>query len=119
MRFAPERLPFIAIDPGNPDVAAQILASSRERAFLECRAGDERTLIGADEIRTVCQSDDGSESFGIHIANALIDGTLDLRAMKISFPLRFVSCVFSRAPRFDGADLHELTITDGWFTPSI
>ena len=39
--------------------------------------------------------------------------------MKVDAPLHFVSCTLTQAPRFDGADLHELCITNGQFAPSV
>lgn len=114
MPFTAERLHSTAIDAGG-DVAAQILAASQARAFLDCNAGDTRITINADAIRAGCLLGASLEPFGVRIANALIEGELDLRAMTVDVPLHFVSCVFTHAPRFDGADLHELSITDGRF----
>jgi len=118
VRFTPERLPSVALD-ADTEVGAQIVGASQARAFLDCGVGDARATITANEIRTVCQSGIGLAPFGIRIANAVIDGELDLRAIALSVPLHFVSCVFGRAPRFDGADLHELSITDGVFASCV
>src|SRR6185369_10897309 len=57
--------------------------------------------------------------FGLRIANAIVEGQLDVRAASIGVGLSFVSCVFTHGPRFDGADLHELSITDGPFTAAV
>jgi hypothetical protein len=118
MEFEPESLPSIAVD-ADGDIAAQILAAARVGSFLDCRVDDTRTRIDARQIRAACLTGPGSGPSGLRIANAIIEGQLDLRAASIGVALSFVSCVFTHAPRFDGADLHELSITDGRFTAAV
>ncbi len=96
------------------DVSEQILAASRARRVLDCRAGDAMSTIQADNIRQAfLASGAEGDPFGVRIANAAIAGTLDLRAATVSVPLHFTACTFANAPRLEGAELHELSITDG------
>src|SRR5262245_49654926 len=71
-------------------------------------------MISADDIRRAClASPQQRDAFGLRIADAAISGRLDLSALDVPAPLHFVSCIFAEAPRFDGAELHGLFITDG------
>jgi hypothetical protein len=96
------------------DVSAQILEASRSRRFLDCRLDGRRAAVEAEAIRRACLAagEDG-DAFGVRMVNAAVTGVLDLRAAAVGVPLHFVACTFSDALRLDGADLHELVITDG------
>jgi hypothetical protein len=101
---------LVSRTPG-PD---QLLTAARERRWLDGRNGSGRTLLDAEDIRRACLSASSStDPFGIRIANAAISGALDLRAATVEVPLHFAACTFTSPPRFDGAVLHELAITDG------
>ena len=96
------------------DLVEQLVAAGQARCFLDCRSGDGASDVPADAVRRatviVGQNVDG---YGVRLANASITGAMDLSAMRVLVPMHFASCIFAEVPRFDGADLHELFITDG------
>src|SRR5262245_57336248 len=113
MTFAVERYAAVPWRP-QVSVADQLLEASRSRRVLDCRIGDGRAVVSADEIRRAClASAVQGDPFGLRLANAAVAGPLDLRAATVAGPLHFTACTFGNAPLLDGADLHELSITDG------
>lgn len=93
--------------------AARLLQASRRRLVLDCLEPDGgRGDLDAAAVREAClaAARDG-DPFGIRIANATVVGELDLRAVQVPVPLHFLGCVFEQAPRFEGAQVHELLIT--------
>ena len=102
--------------PLRPDVdlVDQVLAASRARRVLDCAGPAGPAAISADDLRQACLAAVTElDPFGIRIANAAIEGVLDLRAASIAVPLHFLGCDFAEAPHLDGADLHELVIAGG------
>jgi hypothetical protein len=100
----------IALDPDR-DVADQLVTASRARQVLDCRLGAVRGTLAADDVRRACLAG-GPDPFGLRVANAAVTGRLDLRAARVAGPLHFVGCTFAEAPRFEGADLHELVVVN-------
>jgi hypothetical protein len=102
------------------DLADQVLEASLARRVLDCGsaggADQGRQQISADDLRRACLAPGARrDPFGVRIANADVQGVLDLRAANIDVPLHFVGCSFSHAPLLDGAELHELVIAGGGF----
>lgn len=98
-----------------------------EAALLRaCRAGQvvrasrgEELVVDADLVRKVCQRDPAEiDPRGLVIEGARIAGGLDLTGMAVTFPLRFVRCVFDEPLDLDGADLHLLAL-DGCAVPGL
>ncbi len=101
----------VPLDPDG-DIAAQLLAAAAARRYLDCGAGSRRATVPAEEVRRACLAVGDDHPFGVRIAHAHITGALDLSATRVAAPLHFVACEFAAPPDFDGADLHELAITD-------
>jgi hypothetical protein len=99
------------------DLADQVLTASLARRVLDCRSMSQgRQPISADDLRRACLAPGARrDPFGIRIANASVQGVLDLRAASINVPVHFLGCAFSHAPLLDGAELHELVIAGGGF----
>lgn len=102
------------LQTGQP-VVDQILQASRDRAVLDCGQEGSQTKIDANDIRRACAADRAAERdpFGVRIANAVVDGSVDLSAFQLGEPLHFLGCTFSEVAIFEGADLHELVFTGG------
>ena len=96
------------LQSGEP-VADQILRASRDRAVLDCA----QATIAADEIRRACAAEYSADRdpYGIRIANAVVDGLLNLSAFHLGEPLHFLGCTFNEAVDFEGADLQDLVFT--------
>src|SRR5262245_49992304 len=92
---------------------AQLIEASRARQYLDFRAPGNRQAISADVIRRVLVHH-GKEldPFGLRLANASITDELDLRAVTVAAPLHFIGCPFAKAVNVEGADLHDLLISD-------
>jgi hypothetical protein len=104
----------IKLQTGQP-VVDQILRASRERAVLDCGGEGTQAKIDADDVRRACAADRAPERdpFGLRIANAVVEGSVDLSAFQLGEPLHFLGCTFTEAAVFEGADLHELVFTGG------
>ncbi|MFC5815158.1 hypothetical protein [Nonomuraea harbinensis] len=103
------------------------MTSFGEAALLRaCRAGQvvrasrgEELVVDADLVRKVCRRDPAEiDPRGLVIEGARITGGLDLTGMAVTFPLRFVRCVFDEPLDLDGADLHLLAL-DGCAVPGL
>ncbi|MFD2352893.1 hypothetical protein ACFSTC_31770 [Nonomuraea ferruginea] len=79
----------------------------------------EELVADADLVRKVCRRDPAEiDPRGLVIEGARITGGLDLTGMAVTFPLRFVRCVFDEPLDLDGADLHLLAL-DGCAVPGL
>ncbi|MFI6706834.1 hypothetical protein ACIBF7_10405 [Nonomuraea sp. NPDC050478] len=103
------------------------MTSFGEAALLRaCRAGQvvrasrgEELVVDADLVRKVCRREPAEiDPRGLVIEGARITGGLDLTGMAVTFPLRFVRCVFDEPLDLDGADLHLLAL-DGCAVPGL
>ncbi len=96
------------------DLVDQWASAALQRRVLDCldEAGH-RTVVPAEQVHAACLRAAEFAPFGIRLANALINGDLDLRAMAVPVPLHFLGCGFDSAPQFDGADVHELAFVAG------
>ena len=96
------------------DLETQVVEAVRERQYLDFGASGRRDAIDAALIRHVLISRrEELDPFGLRLANAQILGELDLRATAVSVPLHFVGCSFDQAVSVEGAELHDLVISDG------
>jgi len=107
----------IAFDPRR-DAVEQLLEASFGGHVLDARSGRGRHEIRAEHLREAALHLVGKpEATGIRLLRARLRGVLDLRAIDFRQPLRLVDCVTEKAPRLEGARLHELVIAkgdDGW-----
>lgn len=55
---------------------------------------------------------DNIDPRGLTISNASMVGELDMRAVRFAHPIRFENCTFETALSFEGASLHELSLTN-------
>ena len=92
---------------------SELARACRAGAVLDCADGDGRRTISARLLRRFCLKRKGRvDPHGIRIRNATVAGTLDLAGVEVPFPLRFEACEFDSAPVFEGAQVHELALTD-------
>ena len=110
------------VDPGGwqdlrpgVDVAEQLLAASRAGKVLRCGSDGERAVVAAADLRRACLASSGgaADPFGLRLAYAQVRGPLNLRAAAVPVPLSFTTCDFTDPINVEGADLHELVVTDG------
>ncbi|WP_433220297.1 hypothetical protein ACQP00_17580 [Dactylosporangium sp. CS-047395] len=90
------------------DVRGQLERACNDRRIVVAGDASGRFTVAAEDLRAVALR--VSEPFGLRLIDAHITGELDLRAATVPVPLHLLGCVFDHAPRFDGADLHELVI---------
>ena len=96
------------------DPVAQILSASTSRQILDCRERDGSPgSLDAEAVRQACGISAARDPFGIRIANARLNGSLDLRFMSIAEPLQFLGCRFEQALHLAGAQLTQLLVTSG------
>lgn len=93
------------------DLVRQLVNASRAGQTLRCGSAaiDARDLRRACRVATAGRAD----PFGFRLSDARVIGQLDLRATTVPVPLSFVSCHFTDPLLIEGANLHELVITDG------
>ena len=96
--------------PGE-EVAGQLLEASRAGRVLRCGSQP----VAAADIRRACLAAARGEAdpFGLRLERAQVTGSLDLRAATVPVPLSFATCDFTDPLVVEGADLHELVVTDG------
>ncbi|HEV7722275.1 MAG TPA: hypothetical protein VGO60_13375, partial [Iamia sp.] len=99
-----------------PVPAEVLLEAARRRTVADCGGGE----LPADVIRSLC-TDRAAEvdRYGLRIRNAVVTGTLDLRATDVPFALELAGCELAEAPVVEGATLHSLAFRDGTRLPGL
>lgn len=93
-------------------LATQLLATSRGHVPFDLTAELNGKLSSPELREFIRKHADEVDVHGLHFANGVLDGPLNLQAMDVRFPLTFTNCSFSDALELDGARLHSLNLTD-------
>jgi hypothetical protein len=93
-----------------------LLEAARGRTVASFGGGE----LPAGVIRSLC-TDRSTEvdRYGLRIHDAVVTGTLDLRATDVPFPLELTGCELAEAPVVEGAALHSLALRAGTRLPGL
>jgi hypothetical protein len=92
---------------------AEILAGNAAGQVIDCADGGVRRVVDAMLLRRFCHELRAqADPRGLRLRSAVISGVLDLAGLDIPFPLRFDDCEFDSPLVIEGAQLHELALTE-------